>query len=459
MKSALILGLIAWLAGVVLLAETTSQDANPIRASASAAIREPVLGRMQFTGGPREEGLAGRSGSAPIMDRKLPDAVHQTPGLEFIDTSFENASPLWYESATDGTVRLFLLYDHERSSPNRAAGHIHFLIHAAPGSKLTLEFLNLNNVWNGKPGSVARELKTLVISEDGRNWKPMPTQALPGNRVQLQVEMPGPRLFVARIEPYRLSDLDRLLAKLRPHRLVRITPIGHTVQGRPLEIIRLGHSRAPYRVFVRARAHPWESGGNWVAEGLIQRLLKGDADARRFLDCYCVYILPMANKDGVVRGLTRFNLQGKDLNRDWDQPADPLLAPENAALESWLEQMIRMGKAPHLAIELHNDGGGQLHLSRPPIPKLNRHIERIAVLEKLLRRHTWFIEGTTPPSFHNSGTLGDGWLERYGIDAVVHELNCNWIAGLNDYPSARHWMSYGEKMATVIFEYFNTVQP
>src|SRR5262245_19652142 len=70
--------------------------------------------------------------------------VHET-GLEFIDTGFENASPLWYEFAPDGTVLVHLVYDHERSSPNRAAGHIHFRLHARTGSKLTLEFRNLEN--------------------------------------------------------------------------------------------------------------------------------------------------------------------------------------------------------------------------------------------------------------------------------------------------------------------------
>src|SRR6266851_5013358 len=33
------------------------------------------------------------------------------PGLEFIDTSFENASPLWYDIAADGTINVHLLYD------------------------------------------------------------------------------------------------------------------------------------------------------------------------------------------------------------------------------------------------------------------------------------------------------------------------------------------------------------
>jgi hypothetical protein len=379
--------------------------------------------------------------------------------LGFIDTSFENASPVWYEIAADGTVMVHLLYDHERSSPNRAAGHIHFQVHARPGSKLMFEFRNLDNVWNGVSGSVARELKSVVVSQDGRTWKPAPLESLPENRVRLQVEMPGPRLYVARVEPYRLSDLDRFLDAIRTNGLVEIAAVGRTVQGRELEIVRVGNRRAPYRVFLRARAHPWEPGGNWVVEGLVRRLLRGDASAAQFLERYCVYVMPMANKDGVALGRTRFNVRGKDLNRDWNKPADPELAPENFALEQWLERMNANNESPHFALELHNDGNGRLHISRPPIPGLGRHLERMATFEKLLREHTWFTEGSTGGAFRNSGTLGDGWLERYGIDAAVHEFNCNWIAGLKDYPSAKHWQDYGEKLATVFYEYFGTVKP
>lgn len=379
------------------------------------------------------------------------------PPLQFIDTSIENASPLWYDFMPDGTVLIHLLYDHERSSPNRAAGHIHFEIQAKPGASLTLEFTNLDNVWNGVTGSVARELKTMVVSENGRDWKPVPLESLPENRVRLHLEMPGPRLRVARVEPYRVSDLDRLLAAIRANRLVQVAAIGRTVQGRELEIIRVGNLRAPFRVFLRARAHAWESGGNWVVEGLVDRLLRGDSDARRFLKRYCVYILPMANKDGVALGRTRFNLQGKDLNRDWDKPADPRLAPENRALEQWLERMIQAGQRPHLALELHNDGNGLLHISRPPVPELPGYLERMATLEALLRKHTWFTEGSSRETFRNAGTLGEGWLERYHIDAAVHEFNCNWIAGLKDYPTARHWRTYGEELATVFYEYFGEI--
>lgn len=400
--------------------------------------------------------------ACPAIAQSGADGLGQSggeTGFEYIDTGFENASPVWYETATDGAVLVHLLYDNERASPNRAAGHFHFQIHARPGSKVTVEFKNLDNVWNSQPGSVARELKAAAVSENGRDWKPVALETLPDNRVRLTVQMAGRTLFVARTEPYRLSDLERLLASLHGNPLVQISPIGRTVQGRELEIVRIGDPNAPYRVFLRARAHPWESGSNWVAQGLIHRLLKDDADARAFRKRYCVWIMPMANKDGVALGRTRFNQHGKDLNRDWGQPADPALVPENYALEQWLERQIRSGKKPHLALELHNDGGGLLHVSRPPIQDLARRVERMAVLESLLRKHTWFTEGSTKESFRNSGTLAEGWLERYGIDAAVHEFNCNWIAGLKDYPSGRHWQTYGESLATVFDKYFEAVKP
>ena len=287
----------------------------------------------------------------------------------------------------------------------------------------------------------------------------MRTDSLPGNRVQVRVTMAGPSVHVARMEPYRLSDLDRLLGTIRSHRLVRIEPIGNTAGGRQLEIVHIGDPAAPNRVFVRARAHPWESGSNWVAQGLIERLLTDDEEIRRFLRVYNVSVLPMANKDGVARGGTRFNLRGMDLNRGWDKPADPELSPENAALERWLDREIAAGRKPKLALELHNDGNGRLHISRPPVAELDRHLARMAVLEQLLRQHTWFTEGTTNPEFRNSGTLGDGWLQRYGIDAAVHEFNCNWIEGLKQPSSSAQWRAYGAALTRVFFDYFEKVKP
>ena len=50
-------------------------------------------------------------------------------------------------------------------------------------------------------------------------------------------------------------------------------------------------------------------------------------------------------------------------------------------------------------------------------------------------------------------------LERYGIDAAVHEFNANWIAGRGERPQGRHWREYGEQLTTVFHQYFAAVKP
>jgi hypothetical protein len=375
--------------------------------------------------------------------------------LEFIDTSFENASPLWYEYADDGTVRVHLNYDHERNSPNRAAGHFHFRLQAPAGTKLKLELLNLDNVWNGKPGSVAREILQVVVSRNGRDWTPVPTESPAPGRVTVALTLPADALYVARAEPYRLSDLQRFLTEIRRDPRVSLETVGKTVQGRELEMLRVGRDDAPRRVFLRARAHPWEPAGNWVVEGLVRRLLS--EQGRGFLERYSVCILPMANKDGVERGGTRFNLMGKDLNRNWDKPADPKFAPENAALERWLAAEIAAGRKPDLALDFHNDGSGRLHLSRPEGPEGEKHVQRMALFEQCLRRHTWFTEGSTQPSFRNPGSLGEGFFTRFGIDAAILEFHCNVVAGLKEPALGRHWVTFGQGLTEALDAYFRDV--
>jgi len=373
--------------------------------------------------------------------------------LEFIHTGFENASPLSWEIDSQGAVQIYLVYDQERSSPNRANGHWHFQLQARKGSDLTIVLNNFDNVWNGKKGAAVSEDTICFLSTDEKQWRPMRGKKLEGNRMQFQVHMDQETLLVARLEPYRLSDLEALISAVRNSPLVQITPIGQTVEGRPLEIMRVGRPEAPHRVLLRARAHAWEPGGNWVVQGLVRRLLRDDEDARRYLQRYCVYVLPMANKDGVVRGRTRFNLLGKDLNRNWDKPADARYAPENAALERWVEAMIRKGQKPELMIDFHNDEGGNLHFSRPE-GELKEYLARMQLFEQLLRKHTWFTEGSTGSTFRNAGSIGEGLLARYGIHASVLELNANWIAGLNDYPTGKNWELFGQQLCRVFYEYF-----
>src|SRR6476659_6281306 len=129
-------------------------------------------------------------------------AVHSSQdsnrkALRFINTAFENASQLDWEVDSAGVVILSLIYDHERSSPNRAADHWYFQIQAEPGSDLTLILQNFDNIWNGRKAIPVSDSTNCLISEDGISWTAIPTDFITGNRLKFQVHMNSDKLYVA----------------------------------------------------------------------------------------------------------------------------------------------------------------------------------------------------------------------------------------------------------------------
>src|SRR5436853_5049543 len=131
---------------------------------------------------------------------------------------------------------------------------------AEPSSDLTVILNNFDNIWNRRIAIPVSDSTNCLISEDGINWTAISTDFITGNRLKFQVQMKSDKLYVASVEPYRLSDLEKLKTEIRKNPLVEINTIGKTVEGRPLEIIRVGNPNAPYRIFIRARAHSWEPG-------------------------------------------------------------------------------------------------------------------------------------------------------------------------------------------------------
>ncbi|MEX2231141.1 MAG: M14-type cytosolic carboxypeptidase [Cyclobacteriaceae bacterium] len=369
--------------------------------------------------------------------------------LVYINTNFENASQLDWEVDAEEIVQVSLIYDHERSSPNRANGHWHFQMLAERGSDITVQLNNFENVWNGIKGVPISEKTNTLISEDGKNWRVITADLIDENKLRFKVHMESDKIYVASVEPYRISDLEKFISEIKNNPLIEVSQAGHTAEGRPLEMIRVGKADAPFRVVLRARAHSWEPGGNWVVQGFVRSFLQDDA--AKYRDRYCVYIMPMANKDGVARGRTRFNTLGKDLNREWHLPADKVLTPEKYALESWLQKMIDQGKKPHLAIDLHNDRGGNLHVNLPTADN-QQYTSNLKRFENLLFKHTWFREGFS--HVKNPGSFGEGMLARFGIDACVYELNYEWAKGLNKEPLGKDWELLGKQLRVVFYEYF-----
>jgi hypothetical protein len=75
--------------------------------------------------------------------------------------------------------------------------------------------------------------------------------------------------------------------------------------------------------------------------------------------------------------------------------------------------------------------------------------------EELMTELTWFTEGSTGGSFRNPGTTGEGLLERYGITALVQELNANWIESLKQPTSGSNWVLLGSQYREIFSDTLN----
>ena len=384
---------------------------------------------------------------------------HEKIPVKFIDYFFENASPLSWKIQGDTIVKISLMPDYDNQTLNRQTDHWHFRLIADKGSKVRLIFSKMMaDVYNGNLATNwwnSQEDVSCYISYDHKTWEALKTSKLPNMEFLVDFTMKAKSVYIARMPTYAISDLENLKNRIRNNKLVKIIDIGATVEKRPLEIIRLGNPNAPNSIIIRARAHPWESGGNWVVQGLINKFIS--QDSKKWQETFCVYIMPMANKDGAARGMTRFNVSGQDLNRNWDKIADSVLCPEKYGFEKFIAGLIRKGIKPILGIDIHNDDYGGIHTARHSKDEV-QFVTNMKFFEKLMREHTsfsekmeysWKIDGKP----ESNVSFENGLLSRYGIEAMVYELNANWISSLNKMPSQTDWMKIGENLNDVFYEY------
>ena len=370
----------------------------------------------------------------------------------YINNFIENGSAMDWEKGSDGTIYIHQNYDYQREVFNRQNNHIHFLLVAEAGADIPIVFKDYSSIYNGRMNYNTTNINYCVVSNDGKKWRHVPGELLNSNkRMKIMFHMDRDSLYIAGVEPYRVSDLKKLLSKIRNDDRIGIETIGKSVEGKDLHIIRIGNETAPHSVFIRVRAHPWEPGGNWVSEGIIDKLLQRTEEVDDYLKNYCVYIFPMANIDGVAHGKARFNMNGMDLNRGLEKPADPVLSPEVYHMEQWFEKMIGKNMKPDLAIDFHNDDSGPLIFEPPLNADSVVYVDHMKTLENILRRDSWFRE----PAVMRSP--GGGITQRYGIEWFVYELNAGWIEGLQKRPLSDDWILLGNQFCGVFDAYFKSI--
>ena len=120
------------------------------------------------------------------------------------------------------------------------------------------------------------------------------------------------------------------------------TPIGLSVEGRPVCQIRMGSG--PVRVLMWSQMHGNESTTTKAAIDLMRYLLSGPGRETGLLDRLELCLIPMLNPDGAL-AYTRVNANQVDLNRD----AANQTQPESRLLRRAFDDFM-----PHFCFNLHD---------------------------------------------------------------------------------------------------------
>ncbi len=158
-----------------------------------------------------------------------------------------------------------------------------------------------------------------------------------------------------RVRPYRPPPRYEPLPELEPLPVARrVTQIGRSVRGKPIQLYTIGHGANPVLIF--GGIHGDERNSAEVARRLLAHLQRDGRICERFP----VAIITDANPDGLARN-SRENVNGVDLNRNF--PASnfkassrhgprPLSEPESRALYEVVRQL-----KPRAIVSIHSISG------------------------------------------------------------------------------------------------------
>ena len=253
-----------------------------------------------------------------------------------ISSHFDSGSIELVSLADDGRIDLNLRLDQVSDPSVEIRQWFHFRLQGARGQAVHLRFLNAAAATY--PGGW-KDYRACA-SYDHEHWFRVDTSYEEG---VLSISHTPERdsVYYAYFEPYSWERHLQLLGRAERSPLARVRDLGESVDGRDLNLIEIRSESGSLNkrsCWIIARQHPGETMAEWLAEGLVERLLDPlDPVARALLDEAAFYIVPNMNPDGSVRGNLRVNAAGANLNREWVDPS-PERSPEVFHVRNAIEE-------------------------------------------------------------------------------------------------------------------------
>ncbi len=217
------------------------------------------------------------------------------------------------ESASD--IRLNIRHDKD----SEFYQWFYFRLSGARGVACTLKILNAAGAAYPKGFEDYR----VAYSYDRQHWHRWPTALIDGE-LTIKITPEQDSLYFAYFTPYSMERHADLIARSLQSPRCSLEVLGQSLDGQDIDLLTIsgGGSEPTKQCWLIARQHPGETMAQWWMEGALEWLLDAENEQSRALLERCTfYIVPNMNPDGSRRGHLRTNAAGRNLNREWADPA------------------------------------------------------------------------------------------------------------------------------------------
>jgi murein tripeptide amidase MpaA len=318
---------------------------------------------------------------------------------------------------------------------------------------MTVDLVDLAGEYNykGPVYAVAKGVRP-VYSFDNVHWQNFTDAQVAWDdrepHLTLHFTPEGGRVWIAHVQPYTNKTLAALLAAFSKSPYLQVQNVGHTVEGREVPLLTITNPQIPEKdkktIWLMFRQHAWETGSSWACDGAVRFLLSEDAHGAQIRNRVIYKIFPMADPDGVAHGGVRFNVNGFDLNRNWDTPnvkTMPEIWGQRQAVLNWVDS----GHHVDLFISLHNDETPEYIEGPTAFHALGERVFHALVSMTTFNPSGPFRDAAETTTAGKAGRMnvGQGLFHDRHIPGMVMEQAIEFNSKLGHVPTATDRVKFG----------------
>lgn len=384
-------------------------------------------------------------------------------GAVRFNTGFEGAALGDIEVVGETEFRLHVPGQQDMRGRNRQATWYYFRMDNVRDRDLTVTLTGfLPGEYNDKPSSHMSGDPLPVYSLDGEHWQHVSAMAWDKVKVEgtLHLRPEADSVWLALVQPYTHSRLVHLLEEVGKSPHARVEIVGRSVLGRDLNVVTVTDISKPdpgkKTIWLQARDHAWESPTSFTMEGALKFIVSDDPAARELRAANVFIFTPMMDPDGSALGRVRFNANGWDFNRGWDEVdlRDPVWlqrTPEIWYFKKAIRDYAATGRRVDLFVHLHNTLSEYMTTRAPKeddVPGLKRFSDLLSAKSQFdPARPTQMT-----PGFAGRAGVSPPWWVEYNVPMALIELRIAPGNKLKGLPTAEQRLAFGRELLQVMAE-------